>query len=106
MERTIYVADGELTLYPLSDDDRQNYFTLDIRHLAREEETRLNACQAAKVFYKLQQIERARLKAKEEISRLTEFANALEKAMNGADEYAYPPYKLRCVENMYEYIGI
>ncbi len=31
MERTIYVTDGELTLYPLSDDDKQNYFTLKLQ---------------------------------------------------------------------------
>jgi len=79
---------------------------LDIRHFAREESTKLNACQAAKVFYKLQQVERSRLKAKEEMSRLIEFEKAFEKAMASADEFAYPQYKPRCVENMYEYIGI
>lgn len=79
---------------------------LDIRHFAREESTKLNACQAAKVFYKMQQVERSRLKAKEEMSRLIEFEKAFEKAMVSADEFAYPQYKPRCVENMYEYIGI
>lgn len=79
---------------------------LDIRHFAREESTKLNACQAAKVFYKMQQVERSRLKAKEEMSRLIEFEKAFEKAMASADEFAYPQYKPRCVENMYEYIGI
>ena len=33
---------------------------LDIRHYIRNENTRLNACQAAKVLYKLQQVERSR----------------------------------------------
>lgn len=79
---------------------------LDIRHFAREESTKLNACQAAKVFYKLQQVERSRLKVKEEMSRLIEFEKAFEKAMASADEFAYPQYKPRCVDNMYEYIGI
>lgn len=33
---------------------------LDIRHYIRDENTRLNACQAAKILYKLQQVERSR----------------------------------------------
>ena len=35
-----------------------------------------------------------------------EFEKAFEKAVSSADEFAYPQYKPRCVENMYEYIGI
>ena len=53
--------------------DRQNMYKdklqyyddviLDIRHYIRDENTRLNACQAANVLYRLQRIERKRTEA-------------------------------------------
>lgn len=79
---------------------------LDIRHFARDSSTRLNACQAAKAFYKLQEVERTRLCAKKELSALYEFEKGFNRLLILSDSYEYPPYKPRYIDDMEEYIGI
>lgn len=66
---------------------------LDIRHYIRDENTRLNACQAAKVLYKLQQIERSRADVKREIARINLIQDTIDTTINNADNFEYAPYK-------------
>lgn len=79
---------------------------LDIRHFARDNSTRLNACQAAKTFYKQQQIERERLEAKTELSRILEVERQINKAISVADKFEFGDYKPREIKDMSRYIGL
>ena len=79
---------------------------LDIRHYIRDENTRLNACQAAKVLYKLQQIERSRADIKREIARINLIQDTIDSSINNADNFEYAPYKPRVIENMDEFLKL
>ena len=79
---------------------------LDIRHYIRDENTRLNACQAAKVLYKLQQIERSRVDVKREIARINLIQDTIDSTINNADNFEYVPYKPRVIENMDEFLKL
>ena len=78
---------------------------LDIRHYIRNEDTRLNACQAAKVLYKLQQIERSRADVKRELNRIELINRSVENAISDADKFEYNEYKPRSIKNMDEFIN-
>lgn len=78
---------------------------LDIRHYIRNENTRLNACQAAKVLYKLQQIERNRANIKRELQRIELINRSVENAITEADKFEYEEYKPRSIKDMDEFIN-
>lgn len=94
--------------------DRQNMYKdklqyyddviLDIRHYIRDENTRLNACQAANVLYRLQRIERKRAEVKCELQRINQVFDAINTAISKADDFSYVPYKPRVIENMDEFM--
>ena len=96
--------------------DRQNMYKdklqyyddviLDIRHYIRDENTRLNACQAAKVLYKLQQIERSRADVKREIARINLIQDTIDSTINNADNFEYAPYKPRVIEDMDKFLKL
>lgn len=79
---------------------------LDIRHYIRDENTRLNACQAAKVLYKLQQIERSRADVKREIARINLIQDTIDSTINNADNFEYAPYKPRVIEDMDKFLKL
>ena len=79
---------------------------LDIRHYIRDENTRLNACQAAKVLYKLQQIERNRADVKREIARINLIQDTIDSTINNADNFEYAPYKPRVIEDMDKFLKL
>ena len=79
---------------------------LDIRHYIRNENTRLNACQAAKVLYKLQQIERSRADVKREIARINLIQDTIDSTINNADNFEYAPYKPRVIEDMDNFLKL
>lgn len=78
----------------------------DIRHFARNENTRLNACQAAKAFYKLQNIERQRETAKKELNRIITIEKFINDTITKADDFDYKDYKPIEVEDMTEFLGL
>src|SRR5574344_1257185 len=94
--------------------DRQNMYKdklqyyddviLDIRHYIRDENTRLNACQAANVLYRLQRIERKRAEVKCELQRINQVFDAINTAISKADDFSYVPYKPRVIDNMDEFM--
>lgn len=87
--------------------DKLQYYDdiiLDIRHYIRDESTRLNACQAANVLYRLQRIERKRAEVKCELNRINQVFDSINGAINAADEFKYVPYKPRVIENMDEFL--
>ena len=77
---------------------------LDLRHYIRNEDTRLNACQAAKILFKLQKIERNRADIKREIQRIDLINNSVENAITEADKFEYEEYKPRCIKDMDEFL--
>ena len=79
---------------------------LDIRHYIRDENTRLNACQAAKILYKLQQIERSRADVKREIARINLIQDTIDSTINNADNFEYAPYKPRVIEDMDNFLKL
>lgn len=79
---------------------------LDIRHYIRDENTKLNACQAAKVLYKLQQVERSRSDVKREIARINLIQDTIDSTINNADNFEYAPYKPRVVEDMGKFLKL
>lgn len=79
---------------------------LDIRHYIRDKSTRLNACQAAKVLYKLQQIERSRADVKREIARINLIQDTIDSTINNADNFEYAPYKPRVIEDMDKFLKL
>ena len=79
---------------------------LDIRHYIRNENTRLNACQAAKILYKLQQIERSRADVKREIARINLIQDTIDSSINNADNFEYAPYKPRVIEDMDKFLKL
>ena len=87
--------------------DKLQYYDdviLDIRHYIRDENTRLNACQAANVLYRLQRIERKRAEVKCELQRINQVFDAINTAISKADDFSYVPYKPRVIENMDEFL--
>ena len=94
--------------------DRQNMYKdklqyyddviLDIRHYIRDENTRLNACQAANVLYRLQRIERKRAEVKCELQRINQVFDVINTAISKADDFSYVSYKPRVIENMDEFM--
>lgn len=87
--------------------DKLQYYDdaiLDIRHYIRDESTRLNACQAANVLYRLQRIERKRAEVKCELQRIGQIFDSIDGAINVANEFHYTPYKPRVIENMDEFL--
>ena len=79
---------------------------LDIRHYIRDTNTKLNACQAAKVLYKLQQIERCRADVKREIARINLIQDTIDSTINNADNFEYAPYKPRVIEDMDNFLKL
>ena len=77
---------------------------LDLRHYIRDNNTRLNACQAAKILFKLQKIERNRADIKREIQRIDLINNSVENAIAEADKFDYEEYKPRCIKDMDEFL--
>lgn len=77
---------------------------LDIRHYIRDENTRLNACQAANVLYRLQRIERKRAEVKCELQRIYQVLNSINNAIQVANEFNYVPYKPRVIDDMDEFM--
>ena len=77
---------------------------LDLRHYIRDNNTRLNACQAAKILFKLQKIERNRADIKREIQRIDLINNSVENAIAEADKFKYEEYKPRCIKDMDEFL--
>ena len=77
---------------------------LDIRHYIRDEETKLNACQAAKVLYKLQTIERKRSEIKKELQRVDGILRGFGCLVKDTENFAYDKYKPRVVQNIKEYL--
>ena len=77
---------------------------LDLRHYIRDNNTRLNACQAAKILFKLQKIERNRADIKREIQRIDLINNSVENAITEADKFEYEEYKPRCIKDMDEFL--
>lgn len=87
--------------------DKLQYYDdaiLDIRHYIRDESTRLNACQAANVLYRLQRIERKRAEVKCELKRIYQVFDSIDNAISVANEFHYTPYKPRVIENMDEFM--
>lgn len=77
---------------------------LDIRHYIRDNNTRLNACQAAKILFKLQRIERNRADIKREIQRIDLINSSVENVITEADKFEYDEYKPRCIKDMDEFL--
>ena len=77
---------------------------LDLRHYIRDNDTRLNACQAAKILFKLQKIERNRADIKRELQRIELITNAVDTAISEADNFKYEEYKPRCIKDMDEFL--
>ena len=77
---------------------------LDIRHYIRDNNTRLNACQAAKILFKLQRIERNRADVKREIQRIDLINSSVENVITEADKFDYEEYKPRCIKDMDEFL--
>lgn len=86
--------------------ERCDNIILDIRHFARDGSTRLNACQAAKAFYKQQEIDRQRMRAKMELKRINAVEDMIDTAISTAETFDYVPYKPREVEDMTEFLGL
>ena len=87
--------------------DKLQYYDdiiLDIRHYIRDENTRLNACQAANVLYRLQRIERKRAEVKCELKRIYQVFDSIDNAISVANEFHYTPYKPRVIEDMDEFM--
>lgn len=87
--------------------DKLQYYDdviLDIRHYIRDENTRLNACQAANVLYRLQRIERKRAEVKCELKRIYQVFDSIDNAISIANEFHYTPYKPRVIEDMDEFM--
>ena len=87
--------------------DKLQYYDdviLDIRHYIRDENTRLNACQAANVLYRLQRIERKRTEVKCELQRIQKVFDVINTAISQANDFSYVPYKPRVIENMEEFM--
>lgn len=87
--------------------DKLQYYDdviLDIRHYIRDENTRLNACQAANVLYRLQRIERKRAEVKCELKRIYQVFDSIDNAISVANEFHYTPYKPRVIDNMDEFL--
>lgn len=184
MERITYATDGDLTLYPLSDDDRDNYFRLKLQvtdnpilytneelaeimwhsafdlsdsnfavykgseycgnivlqndgsdmpeigiELLEDKRGQGIGAKAVRLFAEqyhtdnniscfLMRTHEKNIRCRRMLEKLNvvsinaeidnndELIAGFEKAVSSADEFAYPQYKPRCVENMYEYIGI
>ena len=88
--------------------DKLQYYDdaiLDIRHYIRDENTRLNACQAANVLYKLQRIERKRAEVKCELKRIGQVFDSVNNAISVANEFEYSPYKPRVIQNMEDFLS-
>ena len=77
---------------------------LDIRHYIRDENTKLNACQAAKLLYKLQQTERKRAEVKCELQRIGQVLDSISHAIDSANDFEYAPYKPRVIDDMGEFL--
>ena len=77
---------------------------LDIRHYIRDNNTRLDACRAAKILYKLQKIERDRADIKRELQRIELITNAVDTAISEADSFKYEEYRPRSIKNMDEFL--
>lgn len=86
--------------------ERCDNIILDIRHFARDGTTRLNACQAAKAFYKQQEIERQRLQAKMELNRINAVEEFINNAIETADTFDYSDYKPREIKDIITFLGI
>lgn len=87
--------------------DKLQYYDdviLDIRHYIRDENTRLNACQAANVLYRLQRIERKRAEVKCELKRIYQVFDSIDNAISVANEFHYTPYKPRVIDDMDEFM--
>lgn len=87
--------------------DKLQYYDdviLDIRHYIRDENTRLNACQAANVLYRLQRIERKRAEVKCELKRIYQVFDSIDNAISIANEFHYTPYKPRVIDDMDEFM--
>lgn len=87
--------------------DKLQYYDdviLDIRHYIRDENTRLNACQAANVLYRLQRIERKRAEVKCELKRIGQVIDTFTDAINVAKTFEYAPYKPRVIKDMDEFL--
>lgn len=87
--------------------DKLQYYDdviLDIRHYIRDENTRLNACQAANVLYRLQRIERKRAEVKCELKRIYQVFDSIDNAIGVANEFHYTPYKPRVIDDMDEFM--
>lgn len=78
----------------------------DILHFMREESTRLNACQAAKTFYKQQEVTRQRALAKKELNRILAVERFMSNAIEVAENFDYDEYKPREVLDMSIFIGL
>lgn len=88
--------------------DKLKYYDdviLDIRHYIRDESTRLNACQAANVLYRLQRIERKRVEVKRELQRIDYVFSTISSAISNADKFHYEPYKPRVIQDMEEFLS-
>lgn len=77
---------------------------LDIRHYIRDENFTPNACVGYKIFKRLQETERKRVKCKKELQRLVKLQSSIQKAITESENFEYEPYKNRIVENMPEFI--
>lgn len=77
---------------------------LDIRHYIRDENFTANACVGYKIFKRLQETERKRVKCKKEFQRLVKLQSSIQKAITESENFEYEPYKNRIVENMPEFI--
>ena len=86
--------------------ERCDNIILDIRHFARDGNTRLNACQAAKAFYRQQEIDRQRMRAKMELKRINAVEDMIDTAISTAETFDYVPYKPREVKDMVEFLGL
>ena len=86
--------------------ERCDNIILDIRHFSRDSNTRLNACQAAKTFYKQQEVERQRAIAKKELTRIYEVEEFINNAINKAKSFDFDDYKPREIINMVEFLEL
>lgn len=78
---------------------------LDIRHYIRNDKTKLNACQAAKVLYKLQKIERCRVDVKRELQRIQQIFQSIDDVIKTANNFKYDDYKPRVIHDMSDFLG-
>lgn len=78
---------------------------LDIRHYIRDDKTKLNACQAAKVLYKLQKIERCRADVKRELQRIQQIFQGIDDVIKTANNFKYDDYKPRVIHDMSDFLG-